>query len=119
MTQNIIDKVKSSKRILKTQEKKSIEKKNNEILVISTYGKDEPLINIMKGAEDAKTLIIYKYVKNTCPSLRNQLCKTKHICLGPQFGTTKPCNRPRCSNCQIMSNQSSIVGNKIKKKIYN
>ena len=110
MLNNIIDKVKTLPRILNKQDKVSNNDKGDKIniTVVSTYGRDQPLTNILENIPN-KAKFKFKYVKRTAPSLRNKLCKSKYHSLGPKLGFSVKCNRNRCKSCKMMSNKNSIT----------
>ena len=66
------------KRLERSLEKVKKEDTDNsqEILVVSTHGKDKPLINIMKKVQKDSKNIKFRYVKKTAASLRNMLVKS-------------------------------------------
>ena len=110
MLNNIIDKVKTLPRILNKQEKVNNDNKVDKIniTVVSTYGRDKPLTNILDNIPN-KSKFKFKYVKRTAPSLRSKLCKSKYASLGPKLGLSERCNRNRCKSCKMMSNKNFIT----------
>ena len=117
MIDNIFKKVESLDRNL-VMRQNSKEVNNKAICVISTYGNDNKLCNLIKSIVPSlvqhKIIDDVKFVKKTAPSLRNILSNSKHISLKNKYGTSKPCQNPRCKNCTIMSNKSYIENGKIR-----
>ena len=90
---------------------------NDRIMVVSTFGRDKPLIETKK-IEKRFPELKFKKVNKTAPSLRSMLEKTKNISLGPQKGHTKKCGRSRCKSCKLMSERNFIVCNNTKRKYF-
>ena len=107
---NIMDKVKSLSRDL-SPKKDSKTSADERIMVVSTYGRDAPLTNILDQVEK-KTNLKFKYVKKTAPSINNLVVKSKEASLGPKLGTTTKCTRtrPRCQCCDLVSESDHVIG---------
>ena len=67
-----------------------------ETRIISTYGQDNILCNIVKSTTphltENKIIQKFQYVKKTAPSLRNTLSNSKQISLQKKYGKSNPCN---------------------------
>ena len=116
MLDNILNKVNAQERSLAKKEKNA-EDPDNCIRVISTHGRDDRLVNILKSAEKISKKISFKYVKRTAPSLHNILVKPKSTCLGNSRGKTSRCKRgtmgkrgKKCRACGLMSGKDKIKG---------
>ena len=82
------------------------------ILVVSSFGTDEKLVNTLKSQEDellhtnsfrnsAKPL--FQFVKKTGPNLSNMLSVLKSLALGKKSGKTVPCNmHSNCKCCTLI-----------------
>ena len=139
MVNNIIAKVSKAERILpkcKNSSNSSILAPTSpeKIRIISTYGSDSDLIDIVKKFEpslasspsfsgstpDLTTAPtqrkLFQYVKRTGSSLRNKLVKVKNLALNKTHGRTQRCNRRNCLCCSLISDKESftINGNEIK-----
>ena len=77
------------------------ETSNKPILVVSSFGTDEKLVNTLKSQEDEllKTNSfknskkpLFQFVKKTGPSLSNMLSVLKSLALGKKSGKTVACN---------------------------
>ena len=115
MIQNILQKVAATKRCLEKRNKDP-SATDDKLLVISTYGRDRQLTNVMQDLEKNCEKLSFRYVKKTAPSLRNILTKSKNTALGPPFGNTVPCDRRRCQSCPLMSGKDNIPKFKNSKK---
>ncbi len=82
---------------------------DDKIMLISTFGRDKPLIDATKKIEKKFPFLKFQKVNKTASSLRNMLEKTKNISLGPQKGKTEKCNRSRCKSCALMSEKDFIT----------
>ena len=115
MLDKIIDKVKTQERSLEKRHRDANES-DNTIRVISTYGRDEELVNILQSADKLNDEVNFSYVKRTAPSLQNILVKPKNVCLGNARGKTSCCTRGRgkrgkpCLACKLMSGKDKIKG---------
>ena len=49
------------------------------------------------------------YVKKTGPKLRSKLSNLKYISLGEKYGHSRPCGKPRCKCCPLMSGNDFIL----------
>ena len=85
MLDNIIKKVNAQERSL-VKKDRSANEPDNTVRVISTYGRDEQLVNILQSADKLNGKVNFSYVKRTAPSLQNILVKSKNICLGNTRG---------------------------------
>ena len=115
MVNNIIDKVNTLPRTLGKRNQVMSNNNNNDtnndkigIRVVSTYGRDQPLINILENMPN-KSMFKFNYVKRTASSLHNTLCNSKYASLGPKLGCSRKCNRSRCKCCKLMSNKCSFT----------
>ena len=110
MLENIINKVKQSERSLEKKVKVT-DQPDNTIRVISTYGRDERLVNILQRADQMNEKVHFNYVKKTAPSLQQILVKPKNIALGNTRGKTMKCTRgKKCLSCDLMSGKDKIKG---------
>ena len=107
MLDNIVNKIKSSERSLE-KKVRDCAQSDNSIRVISTYGRDDQLVNILKKVDKMNNKVNFTYVKKTGPSLHNILVRSKSIALGNTRGITSPCKRKRCLACRLMSNKRKI-----------
>ena len=83
--------------------------KNKKVMVISTYGRDNQLVNTVKDLQSKCETIEFQIVKKSAPSRNNILTMSKFTALETQFGKTLPCPRERCLNCKLMSENDFIV----------
>ena len=139
MVQNIITKVSKAERKLPKCRNSSnssiiVPPSPQKIRVISTFGSDSELINVVKKFEPQLASTpsfsgstpdlspaptnrkLFQYVKRTGSSLRNKLVKVKNIALNKTHSRTQPCNRKNCLCCKIISDKEefTINGHKIK-----
>ena len=126
MVNNIIEKVKSAPRILQktnteAENNPNKNKNKNSINVVSTFGADETICNIVQNTSkilEASKIFdkseggeVYRFIKRVAPSLKTYLCNSRFISLGTKFGKTCPCNRARCTTCPLMSNKNKVILN--------
>ena len=122
MVYNILDKVKSMPRILQRKiQPVHNDNNDNRSRVISTYGCDKVLVDIVENAskmlKSSKMFCRsnlgnpYKFTKRVGLSLKSLLCNSNRVCIGPTFGITSPCGKARCQSCKLMSNKRSIILN--------
>ena len=83
------------------------------IRVISTFGRDEKLCEIVNSIApmlvENKITSKIQFVKKTGPSLKGMLSNSKRIALKNKFGYSVPCNRGNgCKNCPLMTLNNSI-----------
>ena len=114
LCEDIFTKIKKLPRNLKKVEKEDSDD-SDEVLVISTHGKDQPLMNIMKKVEKDSQNIKFKYVKKTASSLGNMLVKSKRASLGNPYGKTVSCGNARCQCCSVVSKKDFVLGPNKKK----
>ena len=110
MVNNIIDKVKSLPRIIKKNDSQQNTPIPNHtpkinIKVISTHGRDKPLTDIIETIPN-KHLFQFNHTKRAAPSLNSILCRTKGASLGPKYGPTEKCHKPRCKCCKLVTNST-------------
>ena len=126
---NILDKVKSMPHILQRKIQPAHNDNNdNRIRIISTYGCDKVLVDIVdntsKMLKSSKMFCKsnlanpYKFTKRVRPSLKSLLCNSNRVCVGPKFGITSPCGRARCQSCKLMSNKRFIILNGQTRELY-
>ena len=101
MINNIMQKVGNMQRILERNVDDAA--KNKKVMVISTYGRDNQLVNTVKDLQSKCETIQFQFVKKAAPSLNNILTKSKFTALGTPFGKIFSCPRERCLNCKLMS----------------
>lgn len=111
MVNNIINKVVNLPRLL---EKTNRNNPSGEkiVNVISTFGRDDILCkitdSISKVLINNKMVSKFTYTKRTAASLKNKLNNSKYVSLKEKYGSSIRCNRPRCKNCNRMSNLDYI-----------
>ena len=135
MVNNIVQKVKQMERRVDTTPVPPTpgSPDNPKIRVISTYGADSELLDIVEKYSSSLSLTssfststsatstsnltepsdsasstkppnpIFSLVKRTGSSLRRKLVRAKSLALGNNGGKTKPCNKPKCACCPIIS----------------
>ena len=109
MLMNIFEKVKSCERILEKQNKEDSVKKEDCIMVISTFGRDKLLTSVTKNIEKHSEGIKFRYVKKTGPSLKNMLVKSKVSALGQPYGKSVCCKKKNCKGCNMMSQKDFVI----------
>ena len=82
------------------------------ILVVSSFGTDEKLVNTLKSQEDElihtnsfknSSKPLFQFVKKTGPNLSNMLSVLKSLALGKKSGKTVPCNmHSNCKCCTLI-----------------
>ena len=107
MLNNIMQKVKKMERVLEPV--KRTEEKEDKVMVVSTFGRDQKLVEATKKIEKLSDKFQFKYVKKTRPSLRNTLVKSKKCSLGNPQGKTKPCLRRNCKACKMVSGANFVT----------
>ena len=112
LVENIISKVISMPRSL---EKNALYPQNNDLILTSTFGRDEILRTTVKEACEPYQLNV-KCVSKTGATLKNKLSNLKYVSLGNKYGYTRPCGIPRCESCPLMSGKDNIVSNRVKVK---
>ena len=122
MVNNIINKVLTLPRIInntKKQEANTLNTNDNNkihIKVISTYGRDKPLTNIVNTIPN-KDKFKFNHIKRAAPSLNSILCRKKYPSLGPKFGPSERCRKNRCKCCKLMSEKEvASIANKCKRR---
>ena len=114
MLSDISNKVAKMDRILKTPKVPEKPDEDDSILVISTYGADKPLLDIIEKIPHKDQLKL-KYIKKTGSSLKSRLCKSKSIGTGYHRAATTPCKRSRCKSCKLISpNKDHVTSNGVK-----
>ena len=111
LVDDIIGKVKNLPRVLKRKDDAPTPGKlsNNDVIMISTFGADGPLRDIVSKLPNKEKLCI-KMVSKTAPSLKSKFCTPKKTCLGPSKGVSGKCNRGlRCQCCDTMSQTNSVM----------
>ena len=86
------------------------------ILVVSSFGTDEKLVNTLTSQEDEllktnsfknSTKPLFQFVKKTGPNLSNMLSVLKSLALGKKSGKTVACNlHANCRCCSLISPNS-------------
>ena len=76
--------------------------------MVTTYGSDKPLQDIVDNLSNKEKLPIKKVYK-TAPSLKQMFCTPRKICLGPSKGVTEKCNRNRCLCCKLVSQSDNVT----------
>ena len=104
LVKKILKKVIATPRSL---EKKGPKPRNENVMLISTHGRDTELCEVVKENCDTMGLSVM-YVKKTGPKLRSKLSNLKYISLGEKYGHTRPCGKPRCKCCPLMSCKDHI-----------
>ena len=107
MLNNIMEKVKKMERSLEPVKRE--EKEEDRVMVVSTFGRDQKLIEATEKIEKHSEQLKFKYVKKTGPSLRNTLVKSKKSSLGNPQGKTKPCLKRNCKACKMVSGSSYVT----------
>ena len=120
MVNNILNKVKTLPRILQRGPPKT-DNNDNKIRVVSTFGADEPLTEVLKNNSKlllasktfakVKTNQPFQFIKKVAPSLKSSFANSFRICVGPRFGKTEPCGKARCQSCKLVSNKKYVVLN--------
>ena len=148
MIQNISDKVLKMERKLPAPDKSSNALttspelpspiKRPTIRVISTFGSDSDLVEIVGRFEPSllsspsfsnsspdlrsssetptKHKGLLQFVKRTGSSLRNKLVKTKQLALNKTNRRTSPCGHGNCKCCQLISDKDRIIINGVTAK---
>ena len=106
LVSDIVEKVKTLPRVLKKQQVET-EQPDRNVLMVSTYGADKPLQDIVSKLPNKDKLLI-KNVHKTAPSLRVLLCTPRKTCHGPSKGKTEKCNRPKCLCCNLISGKNCV-----------
>ena len=113
---DIFNKVKKMERVLTKKQKKD-EQDNNEVMVVSTFGRDNKLIRTLQQIEKQSESIKFKYTKKTAASLSNMLVRSKEASLGKPKGKTMPCKiskgtrrGKKCMTCDMVSKKDYVVG---------
>ena len=81
LVSDIVEKVKTLPCVLKKQQVET-EQPDRNVLMVSTYGTNKPLQNIVSKLPNNDKLLIKK-IHKTAPSLRVLLCTPRKTCLGP------------------------------------
>ena len=118
LVSDIIGKVKELPRVLKQKNELLAPREINgdDVLMISSFGADKPLKDVVSKLPNKEKLSI-KMVYRTAPSLRSKFCTPRKTCLGSPKGLSTRCNRDcRCQCCGLMS-QLDIVKDSDNKKI--
>ena len=108
LLKNIFKKVKEKERVLTKVVKEDV--KDDRIMVISTHGRDQKLIKVLKRVESKCDGVKFHYVKKTAPSLRNVLVQSKKASLGNPLGKTKKCGKKNCQTCKLVTRKDHIIG---------
>ena len=110
MVNNIIGKARTFPRTL---EKNTNTKEINSTVLISTYGRDQELVKIVKQTCKPFQKSV-KCVAKTGPTLKAMLCNVKQISTGNRYGKSKPCGHVLCKCCPLMSGETEITSTKRK-----
>ena len=139
MVDNIATKVLNSDRVLlkkNTTKESEAPQSAVPIRVISSYGSDDELVNVVRKyephllrtrsfsegdttsptenniPEPKRKSKMFQFVKKTGSSLRSRLVTSKQLALGAKHGITKPCNKKKCKCCpMVMSKDSTSINN--------
>ena len=76
--------------------------------MVSTYGADKPLQDIVENLPNKDKLSIKKVYK-TASSLKQKLCTPRQTCMGPAKGISEKCNRSNCLCCSLMSQNEKVT----------
>ena len=113
LIKDIFDKVKKMDRVI-TKKEKEEESDKNEVMVVSTFGRDQKLMKTLKQIEK-NTAIKFRYAKKTASSLNNMLVRSKGASLGQPLGKTMPCTTgkkrgKKCMTCSMVSKKDYVMG---------
>ena len=111
---DIIEKVKNLPRILRRPIDSTPTIREEKIIMVSKYGADKHLHNIVDSLPNKNHFPITK-VHKTSPSLKKMICTPRRTCLGPRKGISNKCLRPRCSCCDMMSQNDNVCDTSRKK----
>ena len=75
---------------------------DDDVIMVSTFGADKPLKDIVTRLPNKDKLSI-KMVHKTAPSLKTLMCTPRRTCLGPSKGKTEKCGRRKCLCCDLIS----------------
>ena len=117
LVENIMRKVKLMERDLKKKKDRSTAEKDQRIkdqriMAVTTHGRDQPLVKMIKKIEK-NTSLKFRNVKKTASSLCNLLVRSKNASLGCPYGPTTPCTSSatgRCLCCKLVSKSDHIYG---------
>ncbi len=120
MVTEITNKVQNSARNIAEQAKQ--EEDCDKILVVSTYGADQNIVDVVKESEKSfkqtqsfrnQHGTLFKFVKKVGPSLRTQTNNLKNQALGTMKGCAKQCNGRGCKTCSMLIKTPFVmIGNK-------
>jgi len=113
LVHDIIGKVKNRPRVLIKKNTAPTQSRvdENDILMVSTFGADKPLKDVVLKLPNIAKLSI-KMVSKTAHSLKSTFCTHKRTCLGPSKGTSGQCHRGiRCQCCNLMSQADNVLDN--------
>ena len=105
LVKNILEKVISMPRSL---ERKGPTPISDDVILTSTYGRDAELTKTVKGECESRGINV-RYVKKTGPTLKSKLSNLKYVSLGAKHGHSRPCGKPRCKSCPLMSGKDHIL----------
>ena len=109
LVNDIIGKVQNLPRVLKRNNVVPTSNNNtNDVIMVTTYGSDKPLQDIVDNLPNKEKLSIRKVYK-TAPSLKQMFFTPRKICLGPSKGVTNKCNRKRCLCCNLVSQSDKVI----------
>ena len=124
MVRNITTKVLHSERDISIKEK--IERKSDEIRVVSTYKADDLIVKAVKSCEDSLKLIqsfrnergpLFTFVKKVGPNIRSHVNGLKQQALGAKRGSAVKCNARGCKTCGMLIESSQVKVGKRKVKL--
>lgn len=109
LVKDIMGKVKNLPRTLRRNDDSTQNEINdNDVIMVSTYGADKPLHDIIENLPNKDKLSIKKVYK-TAPSLKQKLCTPRQTCIGPPKGVSDKCSRNRCLCCNLMSQTDKVT----------
>ena len=95
-------------RILKKNDNPTTNNINDDdVIMVSTYGADKPLQDIVENLPN-KDKVSIKKVYKTASSLKQKLCTPRKTCMGPAKGISEKCNRSNCMCCSLMSQNETV-----------
>ena len=114
MLKNISTKILGLQRVIIPNRKVQSSEPNKAILVVSSHGTDEKLVNSLKSHEEDilktnsfkdKRKPLFRFVKKTGPNLGSMLSVVKFLALGKKSGKTIPClSHGNCKCCSLIIN---------------
>ena len=112
LVDNIFNKVKNLPRVL--EKKQKLAQQNYDNILISTFGLDKGLKNIVQETCTLYSIPV-RYVNKTGTTLKNMLSNLKYVSTGKKHGISGPCAQRLCKTCGLMSGKDEIINGKNKK----